>query len=283
VQIVSAAASNAYLPGFLSGTIYRGSLKGTCVPFLNCYSCPGAVGACPVGSLQSIAAGQKLPLYVLGGTVAAGSLAGRFACGWLCPFGLIQELLFRLSRIRAAIPAALLKLRYAVLALLLPLAAFWTGPSGVGAPYFCKYICPAGTLEAGLPLLALNSDLRPLVGPVFLWKVAVLAVVIGACLVAYRPFCRTLCPLGALYGLLNPVSIWRIEVDAARCDRCGTCAKVCPVGLNPAEQPNSRECLRCLRCTRACPAGALTFAAGDRKVPAGERGRTHDGLADSAT
>jgi len=258
-QYLCAVAANSYLPGFLRGTIYQGSLKSVCVPFLNCHSCPGALGACPIGALQSMAATQKLSLYVLGGTIAAGSIAGRAICSWLCPFGLIQELFHRLSRTRLAIPKALLKTKYVILALLLPAAALFRGPAGTGAPYFCKYVCPAGTLEAGLPLLALNPDLRPLAGAVFGWKLVLLVVVLAACVVTYRPFCRTLCPLGALYGLLNPVSIWQIRADPELCDRCGACSRVCPVGLDASGAPNSRECLRCLRCIQACPAGALSF------------------------
>lgn len=259
IQVLCALAANAYLPGFLRGTIYQGSLKAVCVPFLNCYSCPGALGACPIGSLQSLAVAQKLPLYVLGSTVATGSLAGRAVCGWLCPFGLLQELLHGLSRVRLAVPKKLLAAKYLVLVLLLPLAAWWRQPGGIGLPYFCAYVCPAGTLEAGLPLLALNPELRPLAGAVFCWKLIVLAAVLGACIVVYRPFCRILCPLGALYGLLNPVSIWRLHVDRELCDMCGACARACPLGLDASAKPDSRECLRCLRCTQACPAGALSF------------------------
>lgn len=259
VQVLCALATNAYLPGFLRGTIYQGNLKAVCVPFLNCHSCPGAFGACPVGSLQSLAAAQRLPLYVLGSTVAAGSLAGRAVCGWLCPFGLLQEWLHRLSRVSLAVPKKLLSAKYLVLVLLLPLAAWWREPGGIGASHFCAYVCPAGTLEAGLPLLALNPALRPLAGAVFCWKLIVLVAVLVACLVVYRPFCRILCPLGALYGLLNPVSVWRVQVDSELCDRCGACARACPLGLDASAQPNSRECVRCLRCTRVCPAGALSF------------------------
>jgi hypothetical protein len=94
VQIITALAINSYIPGFMEGSLYRGSLKNLCVPGLNCSSCPGAWGTCPVGMLQAGFAG----LLSLPQTVAAvavifilGIAGGRWVCGWICPFGLLQE------------------------------------------------------------------------------------------------------------------------------------------------------------------------------------------------
>ena len=80
VQLLSALALNLNLPGFASGSIYTGPLKGVCVPVLNCYSCPGALGACPVGALQSpfAAIGGKLAYYVLGMLLLFALTLGRF-------------------------------------------------------------------------------------------------------------------------------------------------------------------------------------------------------------
>jgi ferredoxin-type protein NapH len=92
-QLTAAILANSYLPGFLRARIYKGPLKAICVPFLNCYSCPGAWGACPVGSFQSLAAGfsQTVSLYVVGLLTAVGALGGRVVCGWLCPFGFFRN------------------------------------------------------------------------------------------------------------------------------------------------------------------------------------------------
>ena len=74
-QAASALGINIYLPAWLEGRIFRGAIKGTCVPVLNCYSCPSAVGACPIGALQNsmaslrfnISAAQfQFGLYVIG-------------------------------------------------------------------------------------------------------------------------------------------------------------------------------------------------------------------------
>ena len=100
VQAGCGILSNAYIKGFLPGdpVIYQGKLKQVCVPGMNCYSCPGALGSCPIGSLQATlnAREYKLSLYVLGVLAVFGTLLGRFVCGFLCPFGLIQDLLFKI-------------------------------------------------------------------------------------------------------------------------------------------------------------------------------------------
>ena len=79
---------------FLKGTIYQGNSKKFCAPGLNCYSCPGAVAACPLGALQASLNSfpTALPLYMLGILLLFGALLGRAVCAFLCPFGLIQEL-----------------------------------------------------------------------------------------------------------------------------------------------------------------------------------------------
>ena len=93
-------------------------------------------------------------------------------------------------------------LRYAILigfVVLLPM--FAVDIIGQGSPWFCKYICPSGTLTAGIPLGATNPQLRAAMGGLFLWKFALLIFLILLSVAVYRPFCRYLCPLGAVYGL----------------------------------------------------------------------------------
>ena len=96
IQLYAALLYNAHVRGFIEGDIYTGSGKALCVPGLNCYSCPGAVGACPLGALQNAlaATGNRAPFYVLGILMLFGITLGRTICGWLCPAGLAQELLF---------------------------------------------------------------------------------------------------------------------------------------------------------------------------------------------
>lgn len=171
VQILVTAITNGYYYGFATGTIYRGPVKTVCVPGLNCYSCPGALGSCPIGSLQATIGSRdhKLSFYVTGILILFGSVFGRFICGWLCPFGLFQDLLYKIpfKGKRKNLPghSKLVKLKYAILLLFviaLPLTI--TDIIGQGSPWFCKYICPSGTLMAGIPLTALNETLRNATG-----------------------------------------------------------------------------------------------------------------------
>ena len=98
IQIICAVLYNCNLTGFAKGTIYQGNLKSICVPGLNCYSCPGAVFSCPLGSLQSalLSSKYRFPYYMLGMLLLFGILLGRLICGFLCPFGLVQELLYKI-------------------------------------------------------------------------------------------------------------------------------------------------------------------------------------------
>ena len=98
---------------------------------------------------------------------------------------------------------------------------------------------------------------RAQLGGIFLWKFFVLLWVAAACLVIYRPFCKYLCPLGAIYGLFNRFALYRPHLDADRCIHCGACAAACRMCVDPSKTPNSAECIRCGDCARACPAGAL--------------------------
>lgn len=264
VQIAFTALSNSYVGGWVQGTIFRGDTKYICVPGLNCYSCPGALGSCPIGSLQAVLSSRnyKFSYYVVGFLLLIGALLGRLVCGWLCPFGLVQDLLNKIPvrKKRKTLPGdALLKyLKYVVLVgfvILLPLFAVDT--FGQGSPWFCKYICPSGTLMAGLPLVAANGALAAAAGWLFAWKNLLLVVLLVLSVFVFRPFCRYLCPLGAIYGLFNPIALYRLEVDCDKCTSCGACKTACPCDIATYQKPNSPECIRCGACVKACPEGAI--------------------------
>ena len=264
VQLAFAALTNGYAAGFAQGRIYRGPGKLVCVPGLNCYSCPGAVGSCPLGSLQAVLTGRthKFPFYVLGFLLLFGALFGRLVCGWLCPFGLVQDLLHKIPFVKKLrrLPGerALRYLKYAVLigfVIVLPLTVL--DIVGQGQPWFCKYICPSGTLFAGIPLIASNPPLRAALGWLFTWKAAILLALVLLSIVLWRPFCRYLCPLGAIYGLFNPVAVYRFRIDEYRCTDCGACKAACKLDIDVRRTPNSAECVRCGACRRACPHGAI--------------------------
>ncbi len=271
IQALWALLTNSHLAGFFSGKIYRGNLKKVCVPGLNCYSCPGAVGACPIGAIQAVVGSWnfKFAYYVIGFLIFIGAIIGRVVCGFLCPFGLIQDLLHKIpfpKKIRTFYGDKLLrKLKYViflVFVILLPLVV--VDIMGQGAPYFCKLICPAGTLEGGIPLVLLNKTLRSTVGWLYVWKNVILIITILLSILIYRPFCKYICPLGAFYSVFNPVSIFRYQVDKEKCVHCGKCAAACQMQVNPVENANDLECIRCGRCKKACPTGAISCGAKGR-------------------
>ena len=262
IQWCTALLYNANLPGFLQGRIYRGPVKSVCIPGLNCYSCPGAVGACPLGSLQSSLSGVILhfPFYVLGLIMLMGLFFGRLICGWACPFGLMQELIYKLPTPKIKLSPAvqrftLLKYLITVIFLVvLPLGFYYV--DGIGIPAFCKFICPAGTLEAALPLTAVNKDIRSALGVLFTWKLMILLMVILASACIYRPFCRFICPLGAIYSFFNKLSIYGVKVDMSKCIGCDKCLRHCPM---QCQSLGDRECIHCNACAEVCPTKAISL------------------------
>lgn len=265
IQVLYTIVTNGYAYGYLNGKIYKGPLKYVCVPGLNCYSCPGAVGSCPIGALQAALNERKVqvPFAVLGFLFVFGSVFGRFVCGWLCPFGLFQELLHKmpLFRKRKQLPYhKILKYgKYVVLFGLVIIGSsfVFTGLSKV--PAFCKYLCPSGTFMGAIPLLTANADLRGQIGGLFYWKAAVLVGIVLLSMKVYRPFCQYLCPLGAVYGWFNKFSLVQIRWEQDNCINCMDCKKACPVDLTPEEISVSPECIKCGNCVDACQAGCLKF------------------------
>jgi ferredoxin len=410
VQITSAVLLNAYIAAYVQNKIlYQGFFKYLPQPILNCYGGPLAVFACPIGSAQQMVGMKLLPWLPLGVFIVVGAVVGRAACAWVCPFGMWQDLLYKIrvgARARTkrwtsfgviALVTALIGAALVVLLKLPPLRVFlyawlpfnllalavaiagklelprrmwlggflaavglaavvwlkfevgyavasglvamvllgltgrrfagalaaaaglllgWLGnpafhigplsglPLGIGLavasllvvvildlvvkvslpsnflkfgvlllvagvasyftaePWFCK-LCPQGTFGAGIPLVLWDpvDALRGLVGWLYWVKVGILLFSVVAAIAIKRPFCRIICPIGAVYSLFNKGSLMRLDFDESTCTRCGLCRKVCPMDIDPQQGPNQLECIRCGECTTACPKSCLKFKA----------------------
>lgn len=280
VQLLSTLLFNGSWDFPATRMIYQGPLKVICAPGLNCYSCPASTTSCPIGSLQQLFGGIRpalesgqfyFGLYVVGFMGVMGGVLGRAVCGWLCPFGLIQDLLYKIPSRKFGIPHGLRYLKYALLlffVVIFPLLII--DQFGAGEPWFCKYICPAGTLTAGIPLLIMQPSLRQAVGLLFLNKLLIMVMFMIWAIYASRPFCRTTCPLGAFYALFSKVRLVKLRLDASRCTNCKACHQVCPMGVKFNESPDDAECITCLACMdRACEFDAISLEIGG--VPVGSR------------
>jgi len=259
VQVLFALAGNcAFLLGQpLPNKIYQGSLKQVCFPGLNCYACPYAVGACPIGSLQTFIVGgaYHFSVYLAGFFLLSGGMLGRLVCGWLCPMGLFQELLHKIPSRTFRLPRWFSFIRWPFLILLVILIPLITLK-----PSYCTWICPAGTLEGALPFSIFDEYIREMIGWIFYLKLGLLAATCAGSIFWFRPFCRIGCPLGLIYGFFNRIAVLGISFHPRKCISCMTCQSSCPVNLNPqAGEFNKNDCIRCLNCVRTCPNTSLTF------------------------
>lgn len=273
VQIASIFVLNPWLGNFVRGDIYQGKLKQACVPVLNCWSCPAAAFSCPIGAIQNLLSDVRLDailMHVFGLLIAVGAVLGRMTCGWVCPFGTLQDGLYAIpaGRWKLKLPAFMRYGKYLVLLVaVLGIPYFLRVPGTAGAggsgergfgPFFCSYICPAGTLEAALPIISAEASYRQMLGWQFVLKASILGLLIIAMVFVKRPFCRALCPLGAILALASKVSLVSMQVDEENCIRCYNCQRVCPTDVKIFENPSSAECIHCFRCVDVCPAAVIS-------------------------
>ena len=263
IQLYSALLFNSYLKGYITGDIFKGATKNVCTPGLNCYSCPGAVTSCPLGALQNSfsASNKTAPYYMLGIIMLYGIIFGRWICGWLCPFGLLQDLLHKIKTPKlkkSRFTRVLSAFKYVFLVLFVVVIPLIYMTKDFPLPAFCKYICPAGTVGGALGLLINpgNEGMFGMLGPLFTWKfVLAVSIIVGAIFI-YRVFCRFLCPLGALYGFFNKFSLFGIKLEKNKCINCGKCISVCKMDIHHV---GDMECINCGECIGVCPTKAISY------------------------
>lgn len=214
-------------------------------------------------------------------TVCVTILLGRVFCGWVCPFGAMHQVVGWLGMRGRSLPARIEKNRFhpaqnlKVLVLAFFLAAAALGPAGGGALWagLLDPICLAqrSINLALLPFLerlgvAARGEPRLAQG-----ALAIAAVFLAALLLnLHRPrfFCRFLCPLGALLGLIGRFALLRIGRTAEACSGCGLCERSCEGACAPTGRIRTPECVVCLNCLADCRHGAIAFST--RSSAAGE-------------
>lgn len=259
IQLYAALLTNANIKGFVSGDIYRGDTKVACTPGLNCYSCPGAVAACPLGALQNAMAssGTTTPYYILGILALFGIIFARTICGFFCPVGLGQELLYKIKtpKLKKSRYTRLISyLKYILLiVLVIAIPILYEG-----VPAFCKYVCPAGTFEGSVGLLSnsANADYFSMLDILFSWKFVLLVIFVVGSIFIYRVFCRFICPLGAIYGFFNKYALIGVKLDDKKCIDCGLCIQTCKMDINKV---GDHECINCGECIPVCPTKAISW------------------------
>jgi len=204
---------------------------------------------------------HSVPWLALGLVAGCGVLVGRFFCGWICPFGLIQDLMDKVPVPRPKVPMSLRWLKYTFLLIGVGAVSYWFGKEVLY--FFCSY-CPVATIEVIIPQM-LSVHGAPMDGTWRILRFTVLAIVLIWILFHRRGFCKIMCPVGALIAFFNKVSLFSVKIDPAACIHCGKCTTACPMNI-PVEASagtgravsRHSECIECLSCEQACPVNAIS-------------------------
>lgn len=233
-QIVASIFINSYYLAPLG--------KNIPLPIFNCYSCPLASFACPIGTLQHFLIIRHFPFLLLGILILSGILFGRYFCGWFCPFGALQDWLYKIKTFKIIINNKFsIYIRWTVFIILVIIIPYISLE-----PWFCK-LCPAGTLEAGIPNILFKPQLRSLIRLLFVIKIIILIIFLISIIFISRAFCRFICPLGTVLSIFNKLSFYHLEIESS-CSQCKLCKPKCPINIEVYKDPNSLECIRCLEC-----------------------------------
>lgn len=229
--------------------------KWLCMPVLNCHSCALSFFACPIGVFSHFAGWHLFPFIALGTVLLLGAMLGRLFCGWVCPFGFLQDMLHKLPGPKIRLPAWTSYIKYVVLIL-----GVFVLPFALGANTwfsFCR-ICPASALQVTIPnfvMKGLPQQILPMVV-----RLAFLLVIIELAILSSRAFCKMLCPIGAILSPLNYVSLWAIKRPTENCVSCGKCDAICPADGAPSSRVSTGEnanreadCIVCHDCQKICP------------------------------
>ena len=231
-------------------------MHGMCSPVLHCYACPLAAFACPIGVIAQLSAMHIFPFIAIGLLIIIGAAFGSLLCGWVCPFGFLQDLAAKVPTPRFELPKWTGYFRYVVLIIMVLAIPYFFGE---GHWLFICRLCPAGALEAAVPNMVSQIVAGQKISPPGAIKLTILGLFLVTIFFVNRPWCRLLCPLGGVFSLFNRVSAFFLRIDADKCNACKQCHKLCEYGIEPDKTPNDTGCIRCLECTK-CGPDAITPA-----------------------
>jgi polyferredoxin len=232
-------------------------VKWLCNPVLSCHSCPLAIFACPVGVFVHYSGYHVIPYLAVGTVLFLGVLFGRLLCGWVCPFGFLQDLLYKIPTVKFVLWDWTRFVKYGVLIVMVFLLPFFLGELTYLS--FCR-ICPAAALQSTLPRM-IDTGVDVLQTAVVV-KLGLLVFFLVLSTLSNRAFCKVFCPIGAMLAPLNLISFWKIKPSTMTCVKCSWCDNKCPPNGAPSsriseEVPPNRvmDCVYCYECKQACPMG----------------------------
>ncbi|MCF7904185.1 MAG: 4Fe-4S binding protein [Candidatus Marinimicrobia bacterium] len=220
---------------------------------------PGASGFLPIASIMSLSfliqtgdvhAVHPAGLFLFIAFVLMSFIAGKSFCSWVCPFGLLSEMLEKLHR----------RLFNSVLSLPRWLDYPLRSLKYLLLGFFLLAIIPMGAIELGHYLNSPYHAVADIKMYRFFAQISPFAAYVTIGLLVFSlviPYfwCRYLCPYGALMGVIGLVSPFKIKRNAQSCIDCGKCTKVCPARIlvDQVKTVRSDECTSCYQCVDTCP------------------------------
>jgi ferredoxin-type protein NapH len=228
-------------------------VKWLCNPVLSCHSCVLSWFACPIGVFIHYSGYHIFPFLAAGTVLLIGALIGRLLCGWVCPFGFVQDLLHKIPTPKFRLPPWTANTKYVILIATVFLIPWFWGESSRGV--YCWY-CPSAALQVTVPHVLGGGALSA----ASIIKLVLTAVILFFVVFVERGFCTLMCPIGALLAPMNKISLWIVKIPVTDCMSCGSCDDDCPTGIEPALRveegiPSNRhlDCIVCHECQPSCP------------------------------
>jgi len=205
-------------------------------------------------------------------TIVLTVVFGRFFCGWVCPFGTMQHFFGWLGSKGRKTSERITRNRYRKAQsikyfFLLAFIVMATVPLGGSVSLQTGLLDPIPLVHRSvnivlLPILARSFGLMSITFRQYEGAWVIGTVFLAALFLSFilpRFYCRFICPLGALLGILGRFAIWRIGKSYATCANCGLCEKACEGACEPSAKIRTSECVLCFNCLHVCPEGLISY------------------------